>query len=140
MAALVKQGAEEGTIDSFGQRTLTERLGSMALQQAGCERIATTPLPYVYSLLIYRTTWLFCLLLPLALVGPAGWLTPLFVGIVGYVFFGLAEVTEELSHPFGQTPNGLPLDAICRAAEIALAPHLGETAPEPLEPKDYFLS
>lgn len=140
MAALVQQGAQAGTIDSFGQRTLAERLGSMALQQAGCERIATTPLPYVYSLLIYRTTWLFCLLLPLALVGPAGWLTPLFVGIVGYVFFGLAEVTEELSHPFGETPNGLPLDAICRAAEISLAPHLGEEAPEPLEPKDYFLS
>jgi len=140
MAALVAEGAREGSIDGFGQRTLTERLGSMALQQAGCERIATTPLPYVYSLLIYRTTWLFCLLLPLALVGPAGWLTPLFVGIVGYVFFGLAEVTEELSHPFGQTPNGLPLDAICRAAEIALAPHLGEPAPEPLLPRDYFLS
>ncbi len=129
-----------GGIDGFGQRALSERLGSMALQQAGCERIAGTPLPYVYSLLIYRTTWLFCLLLPLALIGPAGWLTPLFVGIVGYVFFGLAEVTEELSHPFGQTPNGLPLDAICRAAEIALAPHLGEAAPKPLEPKDYFLS
>ncbi|MFC3101578.1 bestrophin family protein [Altererythrobacter lauratis] len=140
MAALVKRGAAGGTIDSFGQRALAERLGSMALQQAGCERIATTPLPYVYSLLIYRTTWLFCLLLPLALVGPAGWLTPLFVGIVGYVFFGLAEVTEELSHPFGETPNGLPLDAICRAAEISLAQHLGEEAPEPLEPKDYFLS
>jgi putative membrane protein len=141
-AALDRLGrlVAEGEIDGFGQRALAERLGSMALQQAGCERIATTPLPYVYSLLIYRTTWLFCLLLPLALVGPAGWLTPLFVGIVGYVFFGLAEVTEELSHPFGQTPNGLPLDAICRAAEIALAPHLGEAAPEPLLPRDYFLS
>lgn len=140
LGALVAQGGRSGAIEGFGLRTLTERLGSMALQQAGCERIATTPLPYVYSLLIYRTTWLFCLLLPLALAGTAGWLTPLFVGIVGYVFFGLAEVTEELSHPFGQTPNGLPLDAICRAAEITLAPHLGEPAPEPLEPKDYFLS
>ena len=140
LARLVSDGARSGMIDGFGQRALSERLGSMALQQAGCERIATTPLPYVYSLLIYRTTWAYCLLLPLALVGQAGWLTPLFVGIVGYVFFGLAEVTEELSQPFGQTPNGLPLDAICRAAEISLAPHLGEAAPEPLEPKDYFLS
>lgn len=140
MGALIAGAARAGMIDGFGQRTLSERLASMAQQQAGCERIAATPLPYVYSLLIYRTTWLFCLLLPLALVGPAGWLTPLFVGIVGYVFFGLAEVTEELSHPFGQTPNGLPLDAICRAAEIALAPHLGQVAPEPLSPHDYFLS
>jgi putative membrane protein len=73
-------------------------------------------------------------------VEPVGWLTPLFVGIVGYVFLGLAEVTEELSHPFALSANGLPLDAICRAAEIALAPHLGENPPAPLAPRDYFLS
>lgn len=140
LAAQIAAATRAGAVDGFGSRALSERLASMSLQQAGCERIANTPLPYVYSLLIYRTTWLFCLLLPLALIGPAGWLTPLFVGIVGYVFFGLAEVTEELSHPFGETPNGLPLDAICRAAEISLAPHLGEAAPAPLTPRDYFLS
>lgn len=140
LASQIAVATRSGTIDGFGARALSERLGNIALQQAGCERIVGTPLPYVYSLLIYRTTWLFCLLLPLALVGPAGWLTPLFVGIVGYVFFGLAEVTEELSHPFGETPNGLPLDAICRAAEISLAPHLGAAAPAPLTPRDYFLS
>ena len=140
MAATITAAQRAGAIDGFGMRALSERLGSLALQQAGCERIVLTPLPYVYSLLIYRTIWLFCLLLPLALIGPAGWLAPLFVAIVGYVFFGLAEVTEELSHPFGSTPNGLPLDAICRAAEISLAPHLGEEAPPPMRPQDYFLS
>ncbi len=130
----------QNQIDGFGARTLTARLGSIALQQAGCERIAGTPLPFVYSLLIYRTTYLFCLLLPMALVGTSGWLTPLFVGIVAYVFLGLAEVTEELSHPFGTTLNALPLDAICRSAEISLAPHLGEPAPKPLQPTDFHLS
>lgn len=140
IAADLAEAHRQGGIDGYGMRALSERLGSMALQQAGCERIVLTPLPYVYSLLIYRTTWLFCLLLPLALTGPAGWLAPLFVAIVGYVFFGLAEVTEELSHPFGLTANGLPLDAICRAAEISLAPHLGEAPPPAMRPKDYFLS
>ena len=134
------QAYAKSQIDGFGARTLTARLGSIALQQAGCERIAGTPLPFVYSLLIYRTTYLFCLLLPMALVGTSGWLTPLFVGIVAYVFLGLAEVTEELSHPFGTTLNALPLDAICRAAEISLAPHLGEPAPKPLQPTDFHLS
>ena len=90
-------------------------------------------------MLIYRTTYLYCLLLPLALIQPAGWLTPVFVGIVAYVFLGLAEVTEELSHPFGTTLNALPLDAICRAAEISLAPHLGEAAPPPLHPVNFHL-
>ncbi len=127
-------------IDGFGAKALQERLGSMTAQQASCERIANTPLPYVYSLLVYRTTYVYCLLLPLALVGTAGWLTPLFVGIVGYVFLGLAEVTEDLSHPFGTTQNALPLDAICRAAEISMAPHLGEAPPEPLQATRFYLS
>lgn len=137
---LVAAAYRAGQIDGFGARSLTARLGSIALQQAGCERIAGTPLPFVYSLLIYRTTYLYCLLLPMVLVGSAGWMTPLFVGVVAYVFLGLAEVTEELSHPFGATTNGLPLDAICRAAEISLAPHLGQVPPMPLKPVDYYLS
>jgi putative membrane protein len=140
MAADIAAASRDGTIDGFGLRALGERLGSIALQQAGCERIMLTPLPFVYSLLIYRTIWLFCLLLPFALVSTAGWLTPVFVAIVGYVFLGLAEVTEELSHPFTKSANGLPLDAICRAAEISLAPHLGEAPPPAMRPKDYFLS
>lgn len=129
----------EGRIDGFAARALTARMGNIALNQAGCERIATTPLPYVYSLLIFRTVYLYCLLLPLALIGPEGWLTPVFVGFVAYVFLGLAEVTEDLAHPFGPSLNALPLDAICRTVEIGLAPHLGQEPPLPLPPKDYHL-
>ena len=126
--------------DGFARRALAERLGSIALAQAGCERIATTPLPYVYSLLVFRTTYLYCLLIPFALLEDAAWITPIFVAIIAYVFFGLAEVTEELGHPFGETVNGLPLDAMCRTVEISMAPHLGVTAPPPLTPQDYYLS
>ncbi len=140
MTATLAQARAAGALDGFGALALEGRLANMTLQQAGCERIAATPLPFVYSLLVYRTTYLYCLLLPFALIGPAGWMTPVFVGIVGYVFLGLAEVSEELSHPFGTTPNALPLDAICRAAEISLAPHLGRPAPEPLEARNYYLS
>jgi putative membrane protein len=140
LAKHIGASVSEGKIDGFGARSLSERLANMTLQQAGCERIASTPLPYVYSLLIYRTTYLYCLVLPLALFDTSGWMTPLFVAIVAYVFLGLAEVTEELSHPFGTTPNGLPLDAICRTAERAVAGHLDATAPEPLEADRYYLS
>lgn len=140
IAALIASAHRAGTIDGFGARALAARLASFELQQASNERIASTPLPYVYSLLVFRTSYLYCLLLPLALIGPAGWLTPLFVGIVSYVFFGLAEVTEELAHPFGATLNALPLDALCRVAEISMAPHLGEAPPPPLTPQAFYLS
>ena len=109
-----------GIIDGFGARALSGRLASMALQQAGCERIAGSPLPFVYSLLIYRTTFLYCLLLPLALNATTGWMTPVFVGVVAYMFLGLAEVTEELSHPFAPTQNGIALDASGRFLYVAV--------------------
>lgn len=140
MAALLGAARQAGTLDGFGARTLSGRLASMELNQAGGERIAATPLPYVYSLLIFRTVYLYCLLIPLALIGAEGWMTPVFTGLIAYVFLGLAEVTEDLSHPYGMTPNALPLDAICRTMEISLAPHLGLPAPQPLAPVDFHLS
>jgi putative membrane protein len=138
--AMLAEAHRAGGVDGFGARALSARLGNIAAQQAGCERIANSPLPFVYSLLIYRTTYLYCLLLPLALVGTTGWMTPVFVAVVAYMFLGLAEVTEELSHPFAASPNGIALDAICRAAEISLAPHLGEAPPPPLAPVAHYLS
>ncbi len=139
MNRLLAEAHADGRLDGFGARAISTRMASFGLAQASCERIAVTPLPYVYSLLIFRTSWLYCLLLPLGLIDSAGWLTPLFAGIVAYTFFGLAEVTEELAHPFGHTANALPLDAICRAVEISLAPHLGETPPPPLTPRNFRL-
>jgi putative membrane protein len=62
---IIQRSYRSGALDGFGARSLTERLANMGLAQAGCERIATTPLPFVYSLLVYRTCVLYCLLLPL---------------------------------------------------------------------------
>ncbi|MFW2542073.1 bestrophin family protein [Primorskyibacter sp. 2E107] len=140
LAERLREERAAGRLDGFGAKALDERLASIALAQAGCERIATTPLPFVYSLLVYRTSVLYCLLVPLGLVEASGWLTPFIVGIIAYIFFGLAEVTEELENPFGQTVNGLPLDALCRVVEISLMPKLGLPAPPPLQPIDSYLS
>ena len=54
-------------------------------------------------------------------------MAPVFVSIVAYVFFGLAEVTEELAHPFGLTANALPEHvAAARAAgaDLILGGHI----------------
>lgn len=139
MNGILSRAYAAGDLDGFGARSLSQRLSGIALAQAGCERIQASPLPYVYSLLVFRTAWLYCLLLPLALLETAGWWSPVFTLIVAYTFFGLAEVTEELAHPFALTGNGLPLDALCRVAEISLAPHLGEPAPPPLAPVAFRL-
>jgi putative membrane protein len=140
IAAPCAPSRQDAQLSDIGARVLSERLATIGLAQAGCERIANTPLPFVYSLLVYRTAILYCFLLPLGVVETAGWLTPLFAGVVAYVFFGLAEVTEELETPFGTSVNGLALDAMCRVLERDLLPQLGQPAPPPHHPIKGYLS
>ena len=88
--------------------------------EAGCERIAGTPFPFAYTLLLHRTAYLVCLLLPFGLVATAGWATPLFTALIAYTFFGLDRLSEELEDPFGTEANDLALDSLCRTCEISV--------------------
>jgi putative membrane protein len=126
-----------GSIGPMDFRILDERLSSLAALQAGCERIAGTPLPFAYTLLLHRSAYLFCLLLPFGLVGVAGWYTLLFTAFVTYSFFGLDALSEELEDPFGVAPNDLPLDALCRVCEISVFEALGEVPPQLLTADHY---
>ena len=143
LRALLMYGLALGCMNySFYLALRTVPLGiAVALEFTGPLAVAMfssrRPVDFIWVVLAV-TGLLF--LLPLGLIDTAGWLTPVFAGVVAYVFFGLAEVTEELGHPFGPTPNGLPLDAMCRTVEISLAPHLGVAPPEPVRPVDYLLT
>lgn len=129
-----------GAIDGFGQLSVAKIITSLGLHQASCERIATTPLPFVYSLLVRRTTYLYCVLLPFALLEAAGPLVPFFVAVVAYVFFGLQAVTNELEHPFRAVKNGLPLDAMCRVIEISVSETKNREPPPALSATNHVLS
>jgi ion channel-forming bestrophin family protein len=129
-----------GAINDFGPLSIGKIITSLGLHQAGCERIATTPLPFVYSLLVRRTTYLYCLLLPFALLEAAGPLVPFFVAVVAYVFFGLQAVTNELEHPFRAVRNGLPLDAMCRVIEISVSEATDREPPPALSATNHVLS
>ncbi len=129
-----------GDLDSIGVRTLDERLSAIAAVQAANERIASTPLPFAYSLLVHRTAYIYCFLVPFGLASSVGWFAPFFAAVVAYVFFGLDALSEELENPFGCEQNDLPLNALCRINEISVAEALNQTPPEPLKPVDYKLS
>ncbi len=51
-------------------------LDQMAGVLAACERLRTTPIPFGYTLLLHRTAYLFCFLLPLGFADVLGWGTP----------------------------------------------------------------
>ena len=120
---------------SIGFRILDERLASITAIQAGCERIAGTPLPFAYTLLVHRTAYIVCLLLPIGLISTTGWATPLFTALIAYTFFGLDALSEELEDPFGTEANDLALDGLCRVCEISVFEALGETPPKMIQPR-----
>ncbi len=108
-------------------QNMDERLNSMTVVLAACERIYNTPLPFAYTLLVHRTTYLYCFMLPFSLVSSLGWVTPLVCGVIAYTFFGLDALSEELEEPFGLAANQLALTALSRTIEINLLEALGET-------------
>ncbi|HDS1789333.1 bestrophin family protein [Pseudomonas putida] len=133
--------AAQQQISEWRYTLLEQRLVGLTEVQATCERIKGTPLPFPYTLLLHRTIYIFCLLLPFALAEPLGWLAPLFTTIVGYTFFGLDAIGNELEDPFGRDENDLPTDAMVRTVERDVLAGLGERQlPPALLPVGYVLS
>lgn len=131
---------QSGELTEWRYMLLANHLTSLTQAQAVCERIKTTPLPFPYTLLLHRTIYLFCILLPFAMAEPLGWLTPLFTAIVSYTFFGLDAIADELEDPFGRDENDLPTDALVRTIERDILSELGAEVPPALKPVDYVLS
>jgi putative membrane protein len=130
----------QGELSDILYRVFSERLLAMTAIQTACERLRSTPTPFTYTLLLHRTAWLFCLLLPFGVVDTLGLATPVLTAILAYAFFGLDALGEELEEPFGQSQNALPLDAMVRSIEIATGEALGEAKlPDALEPRKYLL-
>ena len=141
LGARFSELAERGVISEWRYTQLEARLVSLSQVQASCERIKSTPLPFPYTLLLHRTIYLFCILLPFAMAEPLGWLTPVFTAIVSYTFFGLDEIGDDLEDPFGFDENDLPCNAILRNLEREVRAALGESdLPPILEPLEYVLT
>jgi putative membrane protein len=135
------QCLRERRIDPYLAPGIDATLSAMNGVATACERIRGTPIPFSYTLLLHRTAYLYCLLLPFGLVDAIGDLTPLVTLLVAYTFFGLDALGDEIEEPFGTSDHDLPLAAICRTIEIDLRTALGDTnLPPPLLPVDYRLN
>lgn len=137
----LRQCLKEGRIDPCLAASIDTTLSALTGAGASCERIKNTPVPFSYTLLLHRTAYLYCFLLPFGLVDSIGFMTPFVVAIVAYTFFGLDALGDEIEEPFGLEPNDLPLDAICRAIEIDLRSALYDLdVPAPLAPVNSCLT
>lgn len=132
---------KSGVLSDWRYSSIAIRMNAIASVQAACERIKSTPLPFAYTLLIHRSVYLFCVLLPFALAPQLGWGTPVIVAFISYTFFGLDAIGDDLAEPFAPADNSLPIKALTRVVERELMDFVGmKPLPDELQPVAYVLS
>ncbi|HQW52697.1 MAG TPA: bestrophin family protein [Acinetobacter sp.] len=133
------QALKEGEISDIIYTQMNRHVAALSEMQTGCDRIANTPIPFAYSVLLNRTVYFFCFMLPFSLGSLLGLVTPLLVGILAYTFLGLDALSSEIEEPFGTQSNDLPLDSMVRSIEIELLSTLGKPTPPPIQAHDHNL-
>jgi ion channel-forming bestrophin family protein len=140
MGRWVQKCREKNQLDSNTQAAFDHNFNLLSDVLGGCERIAGTPVPFTYSVLLHRTVYLYCFLLPFGLVDSIGWMTPLIVVFIGYTFIALDAIVNEIEEPFGTAPNDLALSTMSRMIEATLLEMNGEELPfrpDSLSPYQY---
>ena len=113
---------------------LDARLDDLVAMVSGCERIASTPIPFSYDVLLHRTIYAYCVLLPFGLVDSIGAATPFVSVFVAYTLIALDAIAHAIAEPFGDGPNHLALDAMTRQIERTLLELNREPLPAEVTP------
>ena len=88
--------------------------------------VCVHPPPYAYSVMIHRTVYGYCFLLPFGLVGTIGRMTPLISVLVAYTFMALEALASELEEPFGVSANDLALEHMSLGIEETMREMIGQ--------------
>ena len=123
----LQKSKQEDKIDTIIQAAIDNNLNRLSEILGGCERIANTPIPYTYSVvLLHRTIYIYCFLLPFGLIDSIGWMTPFIVTFIGYTFIALDAIVTQIEAPFGIEKNDLALNSMCQTIESSLLEMLGK--------------
>ena len=120
MGAWLNERKKEGKMDSIILTAIDNQLNGMSQIIGGCERIANTPLPFAYSVLLHRTVYLYCFWLPFGLVDVVGWMMPVIVLFISYTFIALDAIIQEIQEPFGEEENDLALNNLCDTIQFSV--------------------
>ncbi|KWI85190.1 hypothetical protein WM11_14465 [Burkholderia ubonensis] len=115
-----------------------EQINRLGNAVGGCERIASTPIPFAYSVLLHRTVYAYCVLLPFGLVDSTEFFTPLICVFIAYTLIALEAIANEVAEPFSTAPNALALDAMARTIERSVLELCGAELPKEVAPTDVY--
>ncbi len=131
MSLWLRKRVQEKQLDPIALTVIDNNLTELSHILGGCERIANTPIPYPYTILLHRTVYIYCILLPFGLVDSIMWMTPLICVFVAYTFMALDAIVAQIEDPFGVEDNDLALNTICLTVESTVREMRGEDAPTP---------
>jgi len=135
----VQREAREGRLDGYAVLAFEHNLNGISDVIGGCERIVSTPLPFAYTVMIHRTVYFFCALLPFGLVDSIGALTPIFAVFVAYAFMAHEAIASQIEDPFGTEDNDLALNMMSTGIEVALHDLMGEPTSLPARAPEQFI-
>lgn len=113
MSEWISERRRTGQIDTYQAMSMEQAVNALVDNQGACERIAKTPMPFVYASLIKQILMIYLGTLPFVLIAKMGFGEPLVVAVVSFGMLGIEEAGIEIENPFETSPNGLPLEQIC---------------------------
>lgn len=138
-AILLQQSLRMGEIfwgnftETLHHMQLDNKLSRFFDSLGKCERIKNTIFPRQYDYFAIMTFYVFMVLLPLSVAEHTRMLTIPICSIIGFIFYVLQRVGQNIENPFEFTVNDIAMNAICKNIEINLRQMLGErdNLPEP---------
>lgn len=106
---------DRGTVPGTTLGSMIATIASFEENLTTLENILTTPLPFVYSVHIRHTVWIYLFFLPFQLINEFGYYTIPGVAIAAFIYLGFLAAGEEIEQPFGYDDNDLDLDLFCHA-------------------------
>ena len=139
MAMLLADLQRENKISDIQYQMLDKSLHELNEYQTACERLNQTRVPFAYTLLLHRTAYIFCFLIPFGFTDILGWWTPVASLLVAYTLFGLDALSDELERPFDDLDNTLPINSIANIIERDICAAIGQPLPNLIKPINYIL-
>ena len=133
---------KDGILDNFRFLGMHSMLREFSDHQGRSERIKNFPYPRQYAIISTIVVYLFCIMLPFALLGEfnhlndniAGvlrgymvWLVIPFSVLISWIYTSLDQVGESTENPFEGNANDVPISQMSRAVEIDIREMLDDT-------------
>jgi len=134
--------SDTGDLDNGRFFELHKYLREFAVLQARSEKIKNFPYPRQYATVNRIFVWLFCMLLPFAMLkefdslnqliaglmkGHMVWLVIPFSMIISWVYTSLDQVGESTENPFEGSPNDIPISQMCQNLENEIGDIWGDS-------------